>query len=93
MSVLSDRDLRAALDAGEIGVEPFAPAVAAAKRSDNSPGALTQALADKPFIGTPIQRGARQFVDEMADAQGRITAEYGNSRTMQGAGANLRGGL
>jgi hypothetical protein len=80
-------------DMQTIGVEPFAPAVAAARRTDNSPGALTQAFADKPFVGTPIQRGARQFVDEMADAQGRITAEYGNSRTMQGAGANLRSGI
>jgi hypothetical protein len=80
-------------DMENIGVRPFAPAVASARRTDNSPGALTQALADKPFVGTPLQRGARQFVGDMTDAQGRITEEYGSSRTMQGAGANLRTGL
>lgn len=80
-------------DMEKIGVTPFAPAVAAARHSDNSTGAIVQTLADKPFIGTPIQRGARQFVDEMADAQGRLTSDYGDSRTMQGAGANIRGGI
>jgi hypothetical protein len=80
-------------DMQRIGVTPYAPAVAAARHSDNSSGTIVQTLADKPFIGTPIQRGARQFVDEMADAQGRLTSDYGNSRTMQGAGANIRGGL
>lgn len=80
-------------DMERIGVTPYAPAVAAARQSDNSSGAIVQTLADKPFIGTPIQRGARQFVDEMADAQGRLTADYGDSRTMQGAGANIRRGI
>lgn len=85
------RQMKADMDALE--VRPFAPVIAAARTSDNSPGAITQALADKPFVGTPIQRGARQFVDDLADAQGRIIDDYGQSRTMQGAGANARAGL
>lgn len=80
-------------DMETLDVEPYAPVIAAARSSDNSPGALTQSLADKPFVGTPIQRGAKQLVDDMADAQGRIVDEYGTSRTMQGAGANVRGQL
>lgn len=80
-------------DMERVGVTPYAPAVAAARQSDNSSGAIVQTLADKPFVGTPIQRGARQFSDEMVDAQARITRDYGASRTMQGAGANVRAGL
>lgn len=87
------RARRMAADMEALEIEPFAPVIAAARNSDNSPGALTQALADKPFVGTPIQRGAKQLVDDMADAQGRIVDEYGTSRTMQGAGANVRGHL
>lgn len=87
------RARRMVADMESLGVDPFAPVVAAARTSDNSPGAITQALADKPFVGTPIQRGARQFVDDLADAQGRIVDDYGQTRTMQGAGATARGGL
>jgi hypothetical protein len=80
-------------DMRSLDIEPFGPAVAAAKRGDNSGGAVTQALADKPIVGTPLQRGARQFVDDMVGAQDRIRQGYGQSQTMQGAGAQLRGYL
>ena len=88
---LRARRMKADMEA--LGVEPYAPVIAAARSSDNSPGAITQALADKPFVGTPIQRGAQRFVEDLADAQGRIVDDYGQTRTMQGAGATARGGL
>jgi len=93
---IGDDSVRAANmvdDMRELGVETFAPAVSAARRGDNSPGALTQALADKPFVGAPIQRGARQFSDDMAEAQGRIRGGYGQSQSLQGGGSNVRAGL
>lgn len=82
-----------AQDMTGLQIEPFAPVVASARRADNSPGALTQTLMDKPFVGTPIQRGARNFLDETGAALDRIRTGYGESQTMQGGGANVRSAL
>lgn len=80
-------------DMRDLQIEPFGPVVAGAGRADNSAGAITQSLADKPFVGTPIQRGARNFLDESGAALDRIRTGYGESQTMQGGGANVRSAL
>lgn len=80
-------------DMRALNIEPFAPIVGSARRGDNSHGAITQALADKPFVGTPIQRGARRYADEAAASLDDIRGAYGSSQTMQGAGSQVRGAL
>lgn len=87
------RARNAANDMRSIGVDPYGPAVAAAKRGDNSAGAVTQGLADKPIVGAPLQRGARRFVDDMVQAQEEIRSGYGSSQTMQGGGGHVRSAL
>ncbi len=93
---LSDDVARArqsADDMRSLNVEPFAPAVAMAKRGDNSAGALTKVLEQKPFFGAAIQKRARQFVDELGHAKDRIQKGFGSSTTMQGAGGQVRAAL
>lgn len=96
VSQVSDDVLRSrnmAQDMRDLKIEPFAPVVAMARRDGNSPGALTQTLMDKPFVGAPIQRGARQFMDESADALENIRSGYGQSRTLEGGGDNVRAAI
>lgn len=87
------RARKSAQNMQDLDVKPFGPVVSMAKRGDNSAGAITQALQDKPIVGTPLQRGANQFFDEMGQAHKRIRQEFGSAETLQQGGGKVRAAL
>lgn len=86
----TQRARQSAQNMRDLDINPYGPAVAAARRGDNSAGAVTQALSDKPIIGGPLQRGARQYVEETVDAFDRIRGQYGAEADIQTAGGRIK---
>lgn len=80
-------------DMESLGITPFGPVVAGARRGDNTPGAIPQALAGKPVVGTPLQQGMSRMFDEIGEAHGKVSRKYGSATTTQDAGARVLNAL
>lgn len=86
----TQRARQAAQNMRDLDINPYGPAVAMARRGDNSPGRITQFVADKPIAGGPVQRGARQFVEETEAAFNRTRREFGPEADINTAGQQLK---
>ena len=78
-----------AQDMRDLDIEPFGPAVATARRNDNSAGRVAQALMDKPFVGKPLYESRQRFLDDMARVAHGVRDDYGKAMGHAELGSNI----